>query len=171
MTKAMRPNKFSASNGRRLVGKGTVGRQISTGINKGVGFALRENESARNYPKVYMNPFLKMDARLPIWPVRQTLCQFRTATAFGLTNPSSKGWVIMNPINMICNDLDFAFTSLTTSADTAGDGGGTAVSCGGAYTAASFDSGGGYSVRIVAFGVKVRYTGTTFNKGGFATFY
>lgn len=154
-----------------LKGRNSVANQLSMGMSKGIGKTLSEEPSAAAFPRVYMNPFLKLDARMPIWPVRGTLCQYRQATAFGVCNANGVGYVSMYPINMICNDLTMSFVSQITSGDGVNSAPGTPVSCGGAYSAASFTGDDAFSVRIVAFGVRVRYTGTELNKGGFMTMF
>jgi len=149
----------------------SLARQMSSGMHKGIGRTLREEPSAAAWPSVYVDPFLQIDARLPIWPVRSTLCQMRKATVLDAhTNANGNGWICFVPANMICNDLAFAFYSNLTTGDPIASGSYTTLNCDGAYTAASF-IGGGYSMRIVAFGFKIRYIGTELNKGGFITYH
>jgi hypothetical protein len=74
------------------------------------------------------------------------------------------------PANMICSDLSFAFYSTTASGDNIGSAGGSTATCGGGYTTDSFTE-GGFAMRIVAWGFKVRFIGTELNKGGFITFH
>lgn len=160
------PNMRKASRG-----SNSLAHQMSSGMSKGIGRTLREEPSAAAWPSVYSDPFLQIDARLPIWPVRATLCQMRKATVLNAhTNGNGNGWICFVPANMICNDLAFAFYSNLTTGDPIADGSYTTLNCDGAYTAESFQ-GGGFSMRIVAFGFKIRYTGTELNKGGFLTYH
>lgn len=160
----------------RVGGKHQVGsnlaRQMVSGMTKGVGATLREEQSTRDFPKVYMNPFLTLDARLPVWPVRSTLCQFRRATSLGKTNSDGNGWIVFSPMNMICNDVAFAaFSNEPSSANTInGVGPEGYTTAGGAYAVSNFYGSDSFSVRLVAFGFKLRYIGTKLNEGGYVTF-
>jgi len=145
-----------------------VGRQISSGMRNGIGRTLAKEPTAANFPKVYMNPFLKIDARLPIWPVRSTLVQMRLDTILTSCNGNGNGYVLFSPANMICNDLGYAYYSNATTPDLMGFSNGPAF-CGGAYSADSFQE-QGFSMRIVAFGFKIKYTGRNDDSGGFITF-
>lgn len=161
----------------RGVAKGqasSVAAQLRNGMRQGIGKTLREEPSAAAWPRVYVNPFLKMDARLPIWPVRATLCQFRQASIFAHCNEDGNGWATFWPANMIANDLAFVqYTDGPTCNSNIGIISGEPAEtktafCGGQYVLGSF-IGGGYAMRIVAWGFRVRYTGKELDKGGFIT--
>lgn len=150
---------------------GITAKSVKSGLTRGIGATLRADPSTAAWPKVYMNPFLKTEARLPCWPVRASVCQYRFAQGYGHCNGNGIGWIACTPLNMICSDIAFAQISSQTTND--GIGIGTDIgsaSCGGSYGSASFAE-GGFAVRIVAFGLKVKYTGSELNKGGFITYH
>jgi hypothetical protein len=157
----------------RRKGLGFTGKSIASGMANGIGATLRENPSTRDWPKVYMNPFLKLDARLPCWPARSSLCQYRFAQGYGTCNATGYGWVNLVPLNMICNDAAFiTFSNSPGSGDGVNTGTGNGeAGCGGAYTTYSFVGDNAFAVRLVAFGVKIKYTGSQLNKGGFLTYF
>jgi hypothetical protein len=151
--------------GGRLMAR-NLDRQLVGGLKNGIGATLREEPSAAAWPKVYVNPFMTIDARLPIWPVRSTLCQFRSQTIKGQTNDKGNGWITFWPSNMIMNDVSYAtFTNASTDANEIGPASGSAV-CLGQFSSSSFHGDGSYSMRVVAWGFKIRYLGTELNKGG-----
>lgn len=129
--------------------------------------------STAAFARVYTDPFLKMDARLPLFPVRASLCQYRYAEFNMLANSSGNAWAAFQPMNLVTNNQPAVVytngpgasnTILSTATNTA------TVVGGGPYTGADFNP-GSLAVRLVAFGYKINYTGTELNAGGTVTLF
>jgi hypothetical protein len=122
---------------------------------------------------VYTDPFLQTEASLPVLPLLAHQCVISKTGGVGVTNTSGIGSVTIVPINMITNDLVSAVYSSNsaTVASTflsAGASGASTASSNSPYASTAFDLTlpNLLQARLVAVGLRVKYTGSVFNAAG-----
>lgn len=151
----------------------SLGGQVKSMLNRGMGRSLAQIPSVARFSSVYMNPFQKESARLPVWPVLPTYLITTWATSTGATNASGIGWVSVFPANGVVRDANVAVVSDGNNANVFDptDPGITTMSTNSNYTLGDFTFTNTsivnpYQMRPVSVGVRVRYIGTELNRGG-----
>lgn len=152
---------------------GNYGAQMINAMKMGVGKSLRMIPSTAAFGKVYMDPWSKQEARLPILPVYSTKCVRSTVNGSGVLNSGGIGFVTTIPMNGICNDKNSVFWSNAAASPPTFETDITTYSIGSAASAktgfkqANFlQAEEGLQVRCVGYGIRIRYKGTTLNAAG-----
>lgn len=153
---------------------GNYGQQMKSVVQKGLGATLRMYPTTANFGYVYMDPFTITQARLPVLPIYATKLVRSVAGGNGIINSTGIGFVGVRPGQTLANDFPAVYYSndpssppfFTDNAQTYNIG--TASVNKQPFTIASLAAGLENSVagRIVALGIRVRYTGTELNKAG-----
>jgi hypothetical protein len=117
---------------------------------------------------VYTDPFLQTEASLPVLPLLAHQCVISKTGGVGITNSSGVGSVIIYTINMITNDqVAAAYSTINTAASTflyAGATGSSYSLSNSPYASSAFDltAINLLQARLVAVGLRVKYTGSVF---------
>ena len=93
------------------------GGQVKGALSQGIGKYLNSIPSVRRFGEIYINPFSKESARLPVWPVNDTYLIRTSVRAVGKTNGNNYGSCSVWTTNGAVNDNAF----LVYSDGTAGD--------------------------------------------------
>lgn len=150
---------------------GTYGSQINNVLKQGLGATLRSIPSALDFARVYADPFSTRGARLPILPIYSTKLLRTRSTGTGILNTNGFGWVSCVPYAAAGSDLISVYYSNAAGSPPQIEGSGTigTASSNSSYTSSSYSgptNENGLGVRCVAFGVRVRFTGTDLNASG-----
>lgn len=149
------------------------GGQVKGALSQGIGKYLNSIPSVRRFGEIYINPFSKESARLPVWPVNDTYLIRTSVRAVGKTNGNNYGSCSVWSTNGAVNDNAF----LVYSDGTAGDDfeptqpGMQLANSNSPFEMNSFNFTDGentntHAVRPVSIGIRVRYIGTNLDKGG-----
>lgn len=182
----IKKNKNPSNNNKKVESQQTVRRQKRRSQDpfykqmmasrKSLARGLLSIPDVRNFARVYVNPFLKLPARLPVWPVTVTQMLATHVSGSGVLNENGIGWVISSAMHGIVNNLpQVTYTSASTAPNTttwaSGTVGTTGAFSNSPYTYDDFiftpqTTYPTYLGRPVAHGLRVRYTGTELNKSG-----
>lgn len=142
------------------------GHQLGSILNEGYGKTLSMYPGTLSYAKVYSDPFVIDSARIPVFPIVSSSLERYYASGKGQTNANGNGWISVYPPNLATNDLQAVYYSDSASGDPMNNTFQFAMGSS-PHTSASFtEVTGTYAVRVVALGIRVRYTGTTLNAAG-----
>lgn len=149
-------------------------------VNKGLGYAFSKNPHTEGFARVYADPFLQNSVSIPTFPPviverHQSYCR-----GTGIINSNGAGWVCVIPAAMMTNDTNGVFFSnqegSPSSIQQVFDGDPNPTAFGFATSTSQFSwsrfntqtEGNGIPItgRIVALGLRVRYTGTQLNMSG-----
>jgi hypothetical protein len=129
------------------------------------------NADTRDFLYAYFDPFRKGPISLPVPPLLSHQNILAIANGTGICNAQGNGWIVLKPILTVASDIRCA--SVTNNAAASDDIGfgttGTAdVYCSSPYGEAAYiyTDTPALTVRLVAVGIRVRYTGTTLNAAG-----
>lgn len=156
----------------------SIGNQIANTMNAKNAVIQNSNaanntisQSGANFAKIYSDPFNRTLGNLPAMPAYPSQPIRVIASGFGSTNAAGNGWITITPAQMATNNIASIFYSIPTSLDPIATGPlGTATS-NSPYVSGDYTLGTvfGKAMRIVALGLRVRYTGTMFNASGLCT--
>lgn len=149
--------------------------QTQSILHSGIGKTLAKIPSVERFASVYMNPFQKTSARLPCWPVNPSYLITTWGLGQGQTNSDGFGWACMNSVNGACYNIGCMSISTGTNPDTfspTNNTGVQAVYSNSPYNSSTFQFLEGevtnnHMIRPVAVGIRVRYSGTNLDKGGY----
>lgn len=143
-----------------------VGKQYNKIMEMGYGKALSMYPGTLLYARVLADPFLIDSARIPVFPILSTSLENYYATGKGSTNSDGNGWIMVHTADFLTSDIAGVYYSNSTSGTGMGVSPSTAPS-NSPHPVSQFTTGTGtYSARIVALGIRVRYTGTNLNAAG-----
>lgn len=150
------------------------GKQMKQVVKKGLGATLRMYPSTASFGYVYLDPFTNTQARLPVLPIYATKLVRSTASGQGVLNGTGIGFIGTRPGECVLNDSPCVFYSNDPSSPPFLTDNGATYNIGYTtanhqpFTSAMLASGNenGVAARIVALGLRVRYTGTDLNKAG-----
>jgi hypothetical protein len=149
------------------------GKQLASVSQRGLGNTLRMIPSTANFAKVYMDPFTKYGARLPVLPVYASKMTRNVASGTGVLNATGIGMINAIPENGVTNNFGTVFYSNAPASPPFFTTDSTTYSIGGANMKSSYASGSFFvgsvdtiSQRIVGFGIRVRNIGTVLNSAG-----
>jgi hypothetical protein len=146
--------------------------QVSSILTKGYGKTLSLTPSVANFAKVYSDPFSVESARLPAFPLVPSQLTRTFCSGTGRCNNNGYGYIAATPIHGVVNDEIVATYSSGPAAPDAVTFVGIDIAnanTNSEFTANQFESAAQNSAkaaRIVSFGIRVRYTGTTLNAAG-----
>lgn len=145
----------------------------STILNKagkvGMFRALSSDPAIHAFTDVYTNPWSKLSARMPSFPVAPSQLIRTKIWASGICNSNGYGYVWGTPMYMVQNTLPAFFITDGSNPDKFSATGGIQTTSNSSFSANSFQVGntGGWNLaRCVALGIRVRYTGIAYNKSG-----
>lgn len=143
-----------------------VDKQFSSIMDKGYGKTLSMFPGTAAFAKVYTDPFSTDSARIPVFPIVSSSLERYYATGKGSTNANGNGWITCAPLYCATQDAGGIEYSNAGSGDGVSSGFvGSATNS--PHPISSFYTiTGNYSVRVVAFGIRVRYLGSTLNAAG-----
>jgi hypothetical protein len=124
----------------------------------------------RDFLTAYFDPFRKGPISLPYPPIVSHQNILSIANGSSVTNANGIAWLTIKPCLAMVNDVHFGSVSGATSGDTVNYGavGTTDIYSSSPYGVSSFTYGDSDTLtgRIVAQGMRVRYTGTTLSAAG-----
>lgn len=140
-------------------------------MNNGFGKTLSMLPSTQMFAEEYGNPFLKLEARMAVYPVLPTQSTHSTVRSVMKTNSNGYGWVYLTPQNGLTNDIPCLNLSSAAGASDSpavyGSGGTTSSTSNSVYSVSDFDSVTGTKVgRLYAVGLRIAYKGTTLESAG-----
>jgi hypothetical protein len=147
------------------------GEQMKNIMSGGYGKTLALMQGTRDFAEMYGNPFLKLPAKMPVYPVLPTQSTYSKSQGTFKTNSNGFGWIVVSPGWSVTNDYDCGYASNDPGAsDAVGvpSASTTSFKSTSVYTASDFDALGigTKAFRIYSLGMRVRYTGTNFNSAG-----
>jgi hypothetical protein len=145
------------------------GSQITNIMSQGYGKTLQMYPSTAAYARVYADPFLSEGARLPKFPLLASSLERYFATGVSQLNGAGKGWITVNGAQFIGNNSQSVSYSDAASGDPVGAGAQFANS-NSPRTVQQFDTIAApltnVEGRLIALGIRVRYTGATYQGQG-----
>lgn len=172
LKKRTQKRKQNQRNNNKVAQRGDFGGQLGNVVQKGLGSTLRMYPETINFAEVYTDPFSIKEARLPFLPIYSTKTVRSIVRANGAIGTNGFGFVTCVPMWGVVNNNDSVFWSQATytgiSIAAAGVGVSSAPASKISYTKASFDSTdvNSLAARCVAYGIRVKYTGTELNSAG-----
>jgi hypothetical protein len=149
------------------------GVQLTNVVKHGLGATLRMYPSTLNFGRVYGDPFSKEGARLPVMPILPTKMLRTVASGNGMFNSSGVFFLTAIPVNCATSDQYSVYFGnqassppfITTDDVTYTIGKALSKS---PFTRSQFpiSTENGLALRLVSFGLRVKYTGTVFNASG-----
>jgi hypothetical protein len=131
---------------------------------------LPVDADTRDFLLAYFDPFRKGPISLPYPPMVSHQNILSIANGSSVTNADGIAWITIKPCLAMINDIHFGSVSGSTSGDTInfGASGSTDIYSSSPYGSTDFAYGDtdDYTGRVVAQGIRVRYTGTTLNAAG-----
>lgn len=122
------------------------------------------------FARVYSDPFLLDSARIPTLPMLPSQLMRTYSSGTGITNASGIGWIYAGCAEAATNDapsVSYSSGAAAPSVFAYGDAGTTLAYSDSTYASANYSLAVGHNAyRPVAFGIRVRYTGTTLNAAG-----
>ena len=153
---------------------GNYGSQMKSVVKNGLGATLRMYASTVHFGEVYTFPWSKVGARLPLLPIYPTKLVRSVLSGNGILNNTGIGFITCTPGEMATNNVPAVFWSNNASSPPFVHNDHTTYTIG--YASASKTPYGyadyfwgqpnSQSMRMVALGIRVRYTGTTLNSAG-----
>jgi len=172
LKKRTQKRKQNQRNNNKVAQRGDFGGQLGNVVQKGLGSTLRMYPETINFAEVYTDPFSIKEARLPFLPIYSTKTVRSIVRANGAIGTNGFGFVTCIPMWGVVNNNDSVFWSQATYTGISIASTGTGVSSAPAskisYTTANFDATNVNSLaaRCVAYGIRVKYTGTELNSAG-----
>jgi len=137
--------------------------------------ALMSDPTMAAFANVYTHPWSKLSARMPTFPVTATQLTRVRVWAQGVCNAQGYGWAVASVAPSVCNDQQAVFA---TNGPQAPNNflGGTGADVGEYFSDSEYgsltfqsdqkDNTGWNTMRPVAAGLRIKYTGTELNKSG-----
>lgn len=158
---------------RNVVGQDNYGKQMQSVLNVGLSKTLQMYPSTLAFGKIYGDPFLKENARLPVLPILPTKMLRTVASGNGIFNSSGVFYITTSPGLTVTSNFNSVWYSnnsasppfIDRNTETHPIGVATMKS---PYTMSDFEYGSenGLSFRLVSLGIRVKYTGTVLNASG-----
>lgn len=140
-------------------------------FSKGADSLLKMSVDTIRFASVYSDPFLNTPASLPVLPLLSHQRIIASCSGNGLTNSSGNGWIVACVANGVVNEQPTCCFSngptcpndMTFSGTDIGQGFTNSIFASTDFSSSSLQ---GKQMRPVAYGVQIRYLGTTLNAAG-----